>query len=282
MSPDSNRGERPVERGRLQLPGGEIGYEVAGEGPPVLFIHSVIADQRMWDREFLHCSAGHRAIRFNLRGFGDSSPASAPFSYTEDIHLLLQHIGARRPLLVGSSMGGAFAIDYALAHPDGVRGLLLAAPGLSGGFAPPFDAKEQKAFEYDDAKSQQITQAWSRGDAGNAIDLLRLLWCSALTGPNLALFRRMVEENANEVFDNRSMQFATSAPPAAGKLGDIHLPTTILLGSQDNPSSEVFARRIAQAIPGANFVTVPRADHLINLSRPEEFDRALHALLESD
>ena len=266
-------------RANLKVAGGQLAYETMGHGPPVLFIHSVIADRRMWDREFPLYAGDHQTIRFDLRGFGGSAPATAPFGYGEDIRSLLAQLRVDRPYLVGSSMGGAFAIDFALENPDMVRGLFLVAPGLSGGFEPPFDPAELAAFDYDEKKSQEVAQAWSRGDASTAFELLRQLWCSALEGPSLELFRRMVEQNAPEVFDNRSMQHATAVPPAAGRLATIQVPTTILIGDRDNPSSDCFAKRIARSIAGARLVPVHGADHLVNLSRPDAFDAALRAAL---
>jgi pimeloyl-ACP methyl ester carboxylesterase len=282
MRPETNGGTELPARAILKVAGGHLAYETAGQGPPILFLHSVIADSRMWDREFQSYSADHQTIRFDLRGFGGSSPASTAFSYGEDIKALLTHLRVPRPYLVGSSMGGAFAIDFALENPEMVRGLLLAAPGLSGGLEPPFRPEETAAFEYDDTKSQEVARAWSKGDAPAAFELLRQLWCSALEGPSLELFRRMVDENSTEVLDNRSMQLATSPPPAAGRLGTIHAPTTILVGDRDNPSSECFAKRIAGSIPGAHLATVAGADHLINLSRPAAFDAALRAALHRE
>lgn len=266
-------------RATAEVSGGRLAYETEGRGPPVLFVHSAIADSRMWGREVSRYSADYQTIRFDLRGFGGSSPASAPFSYVQDIASLLAHLRVNRPYLVGSSMGGAFAIDFALEKPQMVRGLFLIAPGLSGGIEPPFDPEEGAALEYDEEKSQEVARAWSKGDAATAFELLRQLWCVALEGPSLELFRKMVQENAAEVFDNRSMQFATAVPPAAARLGTLRVPTTVLVGDRDNPSSDVFAKRIARSIPGARLVTVPGGDHLINLSRPREFDEALKAAL---
>jgi len=282
MSAETKRGKRSAARAvraSLKVGGGALAYETAGEGPPVLFLHSVIADRRMWDREVPLYSAQHRTIRFDLRGFGRSPPATGPFSYVEDIASLLAHLRVPRVYLVGSSMGGAFAVDFTLEHPEMVSGLLLAAPGLSGGFEPPFDSEEQSAFEYDEKKSSEIAAAWSKGDRPSAVDLLRQLWCSELKGSNLELFRTMVEQNAVEVFEDRSMRFAEKAPPAAGRLSHLRVPTTVLVGDRDNPSSAVFAKRIARSISGAQLITVRGADHLVNLSRPDAFDAALTTAL---
>jgi len=279
MSPGRRQENGRPSRAHLSLAGGHLAYETAGQGAPILFIHSVIADSRMWGRESTLYSAEHQTVRYDLRGFGGSSPATAAFSNVEDIVSLLVRLRVQRPFVVGSSMGGAIAIDLALEHPEMVRGLFLVAPGLSGGFEPPFDAEEEAAFAYDDEKSQEIARTWSRGKRSAAFDLLRRLWCSALDGPSLELFRRMVVENAAEVFDNRSMQHAAQVPSAAGRLATIKIPTTVLVGDRDNPSSICFAKRIASSVPGARLITVPGADHLVNLSCPEAFDAALRAAL---
>jgi pimeloyl-ACP methyl ester carboxylesterase len=76
----------------------------------------------------------------------------------------------------------------------------------------------------------------------------------------------MVEQNATEVFENRSVGLAEAAPPAAGRLVTIRVPTTVLVGDRDNAASAVFARRFARSIPGARLARVPEADHLVNLS----------------
>lgn len=262
----------------LTVPGGRLAYDAQGRGASVVFIHSVIADRRMWAREFSHVAKDHRAVRFDLRGFGGSGATTEAFSNVSDLHALVTELHLAPVTLVGSSAGGGIAIDYALEHPGGVSALLLAAPGLSGGILPPFGPEEQSALEYDDEKSQEISQAWTRGERGRAVDLLQQLWCCELEGPGLKLFRSMVEENATEVFASPTQNQAR-ATPAAPKLGSIHVPTTVVVGDRDNPSSPVFARRIAGAIPGARLSVVPGADHLVNLSQPAAFQSTLTSVL---
>jgi 3-oxoadipate enol-lactonase len=271
--------DRPgaVARRRVRVEGGHLAYATQGAGAPVVFVHAAIADSRMWDRELSLVGRDHRAISYDLRGFGGSSPATGPFSYDEDLRKLLDYLDAPRSFLVGASMGGAFAIDFALAHPTRVSGLLLVAPGLSGGFEGPYEPDEAAAFAFDEKKSGEIAEAVRRGDLTSATELLRQLWCASLEGASLELFHRMVSENAKEVFESPTMLQATSAPPAAAHLPELEVATTVLVGDRDNPSSTPFASRIGRAIPGARLVTVPGADHLINLSRPRAFESALMA-----
>jgi 3-oxoadipate enol-lactonase len=218
-------------------------------------------------------------VRNDLRGFGRSAPATSDFSNVRDLLGLIRHLKLDRPLLVGSSMGGAIAIDFAVEHPEMVGGLFLAAPGISG-FDTDLAPEGQPAYEADERQSKEIASAWSSQDTGRAFELLRQLWCRALAGPALELFRRMVQENAAEVFGDRSMQHAVPIEPrAVRRVGTLHVPTRVLVGDQDNPAMAYFGRWIAQHLPGASFVTVPGADHLINLSQPAAFTRELRGML---
>jgi len=266
-------------RGRLEVPHGRIDYEVAGEGPGLVLLHESIVDMRMWDREFDRLAPEHRVVRFNLRGYGGSPPASAPYSRVRDLEALVLHLGLDRPVIVGPSIGGRIAIDFALDRPDAVGGLLLVAPGLSG-FEAELEPAGAAAYAADERRSQEVAAAWKAGDRTTAIERLRTLWCPALTGEALDRFRRMVEENLEEVFDDRSERWdALPDPPAARRLGGISAPTTVLIGDRDNPVMGYFAEYIARQIPGAVRVKVPGGDHLLNLSRPDAFDAGLASLL---
>lgn len=265
--------------GRIAVPGGELAYDEAGEGPPVVFVHATIADRRMWDREFREYAPRHRVVRFDARGFGQSSKATGAFALHEDLNRVLESLRIDRPVLVGSSNGGRTAIDFALAYPGRTQALLLVAPGVSGmdtDMAPEATAD----FERDGKRTSAIVAEWNAGRRAEALTALRQYWCSAATGPAAELVGRMMADNGEEIFTDQSGGQATSLrPAAASRLAEITVPATILLGDRDEPSSGHIGRYIAKQIPGARLVPVPGADHLINLSRPEAFDRELRALL---
>lgn len=264
----------------LEVPGGEIFYEAEGRGPPVVLLHEGIADRRMWDREIVLLARKHRVARFDLRGYGRSTPATAPFSYVRDLKTLIDHLEMQRPLIVGPSMGGSIALDLALDSPDRVGALLLIAPAYSG---MDYDHVPggKSTFERDETLSKAAADAWSAGRLDEATEYLRQLWASAIEGHALELFRTMVRDNAAEVFGDRSGQFAKrDGQPAAGRLKEVRVPTRILVGNRDNPAMPHLANYLARGIPGAEVELVPGADHLLNLSRPDAFDAAFRALLD--
>jgi 3-oxoadipate enol-lactonase len=263
----------------LEVPGGKIAYEEAGRGPPIVLLHEGIADRRMWNREFPRLAREHRVIRYDLRGYGGSTPATSAYSAVRDLRALLDHLHVDRPLVVGPSMGGRIALDLALAHPDSIGALLLIAPGYSG---MDYDHVPggKATFERDERLSQAAADAWAAGKLEEATEHLRQLWASELRGESLDLFRAMVRENAEEVFGDRSARLEErEGPRAASRLGDVRAPTLILVGDRDNPAMPHLSNYLARGIPGAKVQLVPGADHLLNLSRPDALDAALPEIL---
>ena len=271
----------PVVPKTLDVAGGTISYEERGRGRPVVLLHEGIADRRMWNREFSPLSRDHRVVRYDLRGYGGSSPATSEYSPVRDLVALLDHLGLESPLIVGPSVGGKIALDLTLAQPGRVGALLLIAPGYSG---MDYDqAPGGKAtFARDETLSKAAADAWAVGRLEEATEQLRQLWASSLTGGALDLFRTMVRDNAKEVFEERSGRFETrEGGPAAVRLTEIHVPTRILVGDRDNPAMPHCANFLGKGIAGAHVQLVPGADHLLNLSRPDAFDAAFLQFDES-
>ena len=269
----------PDPPNRLNVSGGTLAYEEQGRGRPIVLLHEGIADRRMWNREFPMLARDHHVVRYDLRGFGGSAPATSAYSPVLDLVTLLDHAHLEQPLIVGPSMGGKIALDLALAYPDRVGGLLLIAPGYSG---MDYDHVPggRATFERDERLSKAAADAWAAGDLKGATEHLRELWASALSGEALELFRTMVRDNAKEVFEERSAPHETrEGAPAAGRLSQVRVPTLLLVGDRDNPAMPHLANYLVRGIPGAQLEIVPGADHLLNLSRPHAFDTAIPKIL---
>jgi pimeloyl-ACP methyl ester carboxylesterase len=271
----------PVVVKTLEIAEGKMAYEAAGHGRPIVLLHEGIADRRMWNREFPLLARDHHVVRYDLRGYGGSTPATSPYSSVDDLTALLDQLHLTRPMIVGPSMGGRIALDLTLAHPEKVGSLLLIAPGYSG---MDYDHVPggKSTFERDETLSKAAMDAWTAGNLEQATEHLRQLWASALTGEALDRFRSMVADNAKEVFEDRSAQHETrDGKPAAARLNEIRVPTRILVGNRDNPAMPHLANFLARGIVGAQVVVVPGADHLLNLSRPDAFDAALRDFEDS-
>ena len=140
--------------GFADIGGNTLWYESAGAGPAVVLVHSDIADRRMWYDQIEPFLAHGRVVRYDRRGYGLSPLPPGPYSEAGDLDALLDVLGIERAALVGLSMGGATAIDFALTYPDKVTALIPVASGL-GGYQwsetiQRYNAEEEAAVERDD------------------------------------------------------------------------------------------------------------------------------------
>ena len=268
-----------AESGSAEVSGGRLYYERNGEGSPLIWIHAAIADHRMWNREFVEYAREHTVVRYDVRGLGRSTAAIAPYSDVDDLLAILAKLGIPRATLIGSSNGGRIAIDFAITHPDRVSRLVLVAPGV-GGLQLSGDPEEKAAFQEEDNRMAPIQAAYKAGDRKAALDGMRTFWCAAQAGPSLDLVNEMLRDNLDEVFTDASASHSTRLdPPAATRLGSIAAPTLVLLGDRDAPGMRFIVDRVTSGIPGAKRKGIPGADHLVNLSRPHEFDQSVREFL---
>jgi pimeloyl-ACP methyl ester carboxylesterase len=121
--------------GTAEVNGTRLYYETAGTGEPVVLVHAFTLDTRMWDDQFEVLARSFRVIRYDARGFGKSPPPKPGEAYSnaDDLAALLDTLDARKAHVVGLSMGGRFALDYAVTYPDGLRSLVV-IDGVIGGW----------------------------------------------------------------------------------------------------------------------------------------------------
>ena len=131
-SPAQSQAQSQVQSGFAEINGGKIYYEVAGSGHPLVLIHGGQMDRRMWDEQFDLFSKSYRVIRYDVRGFGKSPASTNVYADEEDLAALLKYLHVDKAYVVGLSLGGRIAIDFALTHPDMTDGIVPVAPGLSG------------------------------------------------------------------------------------------------------------------------------------------------------
>ena len=97
-----------------------------------MLIHGFSFDRSMWDPQFAPLARRHRAIRYDLRGFGRSGAPAAGRDHVADLLALLDALSVGRAHLVGLSLGANVALAAAALHPDRVGRLVLVSPGLPG------------------------------------------------------------------------------------------------------------------------------------------------------
>jgi hypothetical protein len=136
---------RGVRSGTIEIDGESIHYELLGQGPPLVLIHGGFMDRRVWDDQFGILARHFTTIRYDLPGFGLSPMPRRPRDPSSDLLLLLDHLGVRRAHVVGLSMGGGIALDFAAAHPDRLLRLVVVSSGANGYPVPDADRNRIRA-----------------------------------------------------------------------------------------------------------------------------------------
>ena len=119
--------------GFADVGGSKLYYEIAGKGPAVVLIHGGLVDSRLWNGQFEKFARHFKVIRYDLRGFGRSDFSYGPYSHVADLHSLLTYLKIESASLVGLSLGGIIAADFAIEHPEMVEKLVLTSSGLRAG-----------------------------------------------------------------------------------------------------------------------------------------------------
>ncbi|MGM7668248.1 alpha/beta fold hydrolase [Microbacterium sp. A93] len=262
---------------RRTVPAGaaQLSVEDGGDadGAPVLLIHAGVTDLRSWDHLIEHLGAGARCIRYDARGYGETRyEADDGWSPVTDTLAVLDASNVKRAIVVGCSMGGRTAIDFALAHPERVSALVLIAPAISGAPEPALDPV---LAELDLA----IDAADSRGDLDEVNRLEAHVWLDGpghegrVTGPARTLFLEM---------NGRALAAAdpgepTVAPDAFSALGRISVPTLLLVGDLDLKPVRENTRHAAASIPQSQLIELPGVAHLPHL---EGHHSTLDAIVE--
>lgn len=259
--------------GFADVNGGRLYYEVAGEGHPLVLVHAGIADSRMWDDQFAVFADHYRAVRYDMRGFGQSQPVEGEFAHHHDLHGLLQHLGVEQAHLIGCSMGGGACIDFALEHLDMVTALVPVCSAPSG--MPDGDEGDLPPI------IQELIAADQAGDLERMNDLQVRLWVDGLyrTPDQVdARVRERVREMKRIALHNATLAASTEQPldpPAVGRLNEITVPTLVVVGDLDVPTTQQAATLMLEQIAGSQRATIKNTAHLPNMEHPDEFNRVV-------
>ena len=261
--------------GLAEVNGASLYYETVGAGEPVVLLHAGIADRRMWDRQLEAIAERYRVLRFDRRGFGRSSLTDGPYAHHEDLRGLLDGLGIERASLVGCSMGGAAAIDFALRYPERIRAMVLVGSAVSGA-----ESDEPPPKEWD-----ELVAADEAGDLERVSELEVRIW---VDGPYRSpeevdpavrdLVREMnliaLRSEASGLGEERPAD-----PSAAERLGEIQVPSLVVVGALDRPEIVARSEALARHVPRARKVVMDGTAHVPNMERPQEFNEAVLAFL---
>jgi 3-oxoadipate enol-lactonase len=257
-------------RGTLARADCEIAYEIAGQGPPLVFAHGLGGCLLSWFQQVAHFAPRFTCVTFSHRGFYPSTtPANGPDpqAYADDLASLVDELGLGPIHLVCQSMGGWTGVEYALMRPGSVRALVLAA--TTGSIDPRLMREPERA----------LYESWS-DEASAARDDLQARSIHPAAGgrmareqPALHLLYRQLDALSGgldkEVLRERMGKMRRRAPD---ELASARCPVLFLAGDEDVVMPPFSASALASAIPASRAATIYRAGHSAYFERPDMFN----------
>ena len=248
---------------RIELSDGSISYLDLGHGDPVLLVHGFPLDHTMWRHQIDDLQADYRVLALDLPGFGQSQAPRSDMSITgfaDAIAEFLDRVGVQGKItLCGLSMGGSIALQFALRHSHRLARLILCDCRAM------VDTPEAQKMRLDLA--ERVLQEGPEFVA----DAMPARLFAAQT----------IEEQPDIVQSIQAVIRSTAPTSVAGgsralahredvvsRLGEIQVPTLIIVGSEDVISTSGEMKTMAERIPQGHHVEIAGAGHMAPLEAP--------------
>lgn len=255
---------------KAEVNGISINYQIdneAGQSGTIVLINGLADDLLSWGFQVPALTdAGYRVLRFDNRGIGQSDRPAGPYSarmLADDAKALVDTLGLKDFHLMGVSMGGMIAQEYALAYGSDLKSLTLAC-----------------TYGTIDAFCQTMFGMWA--DLAKKIDVpfvMRDVALWAFTGP---FFNDRPGDAAEFAAAMASLDMSLEAylaqlaviqkHDAIGRVGKIKVPTLVLAGEEDILIPVRLSKQLQQAIPGARWATA-KGGHACMWETPDPFNK---------
>jgi 3-oxoadipate enol-lactonase len=266
-----------ITAGYVERPGARVYYEVAGDGPAVVFLHGLGGNHLSWWQQVPEFARRHRVVTLAARGFAPSTAAALPpdpAEFAGDVEALLDHLGIAKTALVAQSMGGWAAVEMALTRPQRVAALVLAATSGT------LDVRRLDPSAFD---------AWS-AKAGAAREGLRAAAIHPATGRRYAeaepalhhLYKSIDTLAGTGGLDKEALRARLKRWRDPADAAGIACPVLLAMGEDDVVFPSFLAPALARKIPNARDVLFGRAGHSAYFEIADAFNDAVAAFLHEN
>jgi 3-oxoadipate enol-lactonase len=247
-------------------PAPRIALDVHGTGPLVVFLHGIGGNRHHWRHQLPVFATRFKAAAWDARGYGESDDYEGALKFddfTADLLRVLDHFKQHKAHLVGLSMGGRIARNFALRHPERVAKLVLA--NTTPGFDALTPAEVQK---FVDERKNRTPES-----------IKRLISAHARPGA----YEELLESfNALRQPSYLKTLEASVTQDRAAPIERIRVPTLIVTSDEDKVYPPAIARGMARRIPDARLAVISGAGHLSNLEQPGQFNQVVLRFLSQE
>ena len=235
----------------------------------LLLIHAFPVDAGMWEEQRAALSGDAQVLAPSLPGFGGTPSAGDVLTMDAAADFLVEELdraGAGRTVVCGLSMGGYVAFSIWRRHPERVAGLVLA------------NTRAEPDDEAGREKRRAVAEKARTEGSGAIADAPPPLLSDAADPSLWDRVKEMIRAQSGEAIAAAALGMA-ERPDSRPILGEIEVPTTVVVSSGDTLIPADVSAPMADAIPDGTLVTLESAGHLSNLEDPEGFNRALRDIL---
>jgi len=253
---------------RMDVPLGDVtlAADRSGAGEPVtVLLHAGVCDRRSYRAMIEQLDTPGAKVAYDRRGFGETPPSAGGFAHVDDLRALVGTVANGPVWLVGSSIGGAVALDLALTSPELVAGLVLFAPAVSG-------APEDAELDPDTRRHvRDLEEAFERGDLDEVNRIEVRVWLDGPGEPEGRVggaARELARAMNAIVLANGDENVGGSGLDTWARVEDIDVPATVAYGSLDLPALGERCEELGRRMPRARLVCLDGVAHLPYLEDP--------------
>lgn len=270
MAPPRIRANMPS----FEISDARIHCLVQGSGSPLLFVHGFPLDHSMWLAQVSRFAETHTVLAPDLRGFGRSSITAGTVTmarFADDLDELLTAFGVTEPIcLCGLSMGGYIAWAFLQRHRQRLGSLILCDTRAGA------DNEEARAN-----RLKTAARVEREGTGFLAESMIEKLFgqTARQKHPELVSHTEQVMRSAPPAGVAAAARGMAERPDVTAMLPSIDIPTLAIVGEADAITPPDEMRRLAEAIPAAEFVQIAGAGHMAPLEQPDAVNTAIAGFL---
>ncbi|MFB6164576.1 MAG: alpha/beta fold hydrolase [Haloarculaceae archaeon] len=266
----------------LSLDDGDLWYDTAGDGPPIVFVHGGWQSSDAWAPQVERFAPEYRVVTLDVRGHGDTvASGTRQYSielFADDLEALLDHLGIERPILCGLSLGAMVVQEYLSRHPDRAAGAVIAGPVRS---MPPIDlpAGTKRLLTPVPAVASSLALLGPSATFRTMLASIRASTGRPWLADDPAVRSRAIDAVGDVSREEYLGIFRALYEYVAPDLAGVETPTVVVYGEHEAPLVKRQGRQLAAAVQRGSVTEIPDAAHLVNEDNPEAFNAAVAQFL---
>ena len=240
---------------------------------PIIFIHGFPYNSTMWEQQIKRLKEEYYCVAYDIRGLGETPPGYGQFTiemFVDDLFAVIDGLGLDRPVITGFSMGGYITLRAVEREPDRFRGIILC---------------DTKAEADDDAgklkRANAIKSINTNGMETFASNFVPMTFSEDAPQRIPETYNTILEQAKAEspIGVKGSLLAMAARTDTTQSLGDIRVPTLLLVGEQDTLTPPSVMQQMHNRISGSEIILVPEAGHMAPLENPEVFTHSIEDFL---